>query len=68
MYIWFGIDVNEQLLPLREAIARTEEIVPPAHSGLTLPLHISLKISSVLHAGPMVQTIFVLRIFDLLTG
>jgi 2'-5' RNA ligase len=45
MYIWFGIDVNEQLLPLREAIARAEEIVPPDHSGLTLPLHISLKIS-----------------------
>lgn len=45
MYIWFGIDVNEQLLPLREGIAKVEELVPPTHSGLTLPLHISLKIS-----------------------
>jgi 2'-5' RNA ligase len=45
MYIWFGIDVNEQLLPLRDGIQNAEEVVPPTHSGLTLPLHISLKIS-----------------------
>ncbi len=45
MYLWFGIDLNEQLTEVREQIAIAESIVPPAHSALTLPLHISLKIS-----------------------
>lgn len=43
MYFWTGISVNEQLLPLREIIARAEEQLSFATSNLSLPLHTTLK-------------------------
>ena len=43
MYFWTGISVNEQLLPLREIIARAEAQLSFALSNLSLPLHTTLK-------------------------
>ena len=43
MYIWTGISVNEQLLPLREVISRAEAQLSFATSNLSLPLHTTLK-------------------------
>ncbi len=45
MYIWIGIDVDDQLATVREAAKAAEARIGFAHSNFTLPLHISLKIS-----------------------
>ncbi|MBE6947178.1 MAG: 2'-5' RNA ligase family protein [Ruminococcaceae bacterium] len=45
MYIWVGIDVDSQLSEIREKVHSAEEIIDFVHSNLTLPFHISLKIS-----------------------
>ena len=45
MVFWTGIDVDTQLPGLAEAVAETERKLQPVHSALTLPFHISLKIS-----------------------
>ena len=45
MYLWLGIDVEDQLAAVRQEIMRVEREIPFAHSVLTLPLHISLKIT-----------------------
>ena len=45
MYLWTAIDVDEQLAPVREEAKRIEKAVVFQESNITLPLHISLKIS-----------------------
>ncbi len=45
MYIWLGIDVNEQLNTLREKTTKVTQMLNSLNSALTLPLHISLRIS-----------------------
>ena len=45
MYIWVGADVDSQLGEIKEYVKKTEEALGLFHSTLTLPLHISLKIS-----------------------
>ncbi len=45
MYIWLGIDVDDQLGAIKTAAQRAEEQVGFSHSNFTLPMHISLKIS-----------------------
>lgn len=45
MYIWVGADVDSQLGEIKELIKKTEKAIGIVHSTLTLPLHISLKIS-----------------------
>ena len=45
MYIWIAIDVDDQLSSLRKEAKRIEEIVKFNESNITLPMHISLKIS-----------------------
>lgn len=45
MYIWVGADVDSQLGEIKELTKKTEEALGLVHSSLTLPLHISLKIS-----------------------
>lgn len=45
MYIWVGIDVDDQLGEMREQSRVAEEEIGFSNSNFTLPLHISLKIS-----------------------
>lgn len=45
MYIWLGADVDSQLEEIKELTKKTEKALGIVHSTLTLPLHISLKIS-----------------------
>ena len=45
MYIWIGIDVDDQLADIRERVGVLEKALKIANSNLTLPFHISLKIS-----------------------
>ena len=45
MYIWTGIDVDDQLPGLRQRIGELEERLDISNSNLTLPVHISLKMS-----------------------
>lgn len=45
MYIWIGIDVDDQLTDMKSAAKTTEDRIGFTHSNFTLPLHISLKIS-----------------------
>ena len=45
MYIWVGADVDKQLGEIKELTKKTENALRIAQSTLTLPLHISLKIS-----------------------
>ena len=45
MYVWLGIDVNEQLLELRRRGSILEDKIGCVNSVYTLPMHISLKIS-----------------------
>ena len=45
VYIWIGIDVEEQLLPLKEQALAIEKNIGLTRSTFTIPLHISLKIS-----------------------
>ena len=45
MYIWTAIHVDEQLASIKEEAKRIEQIVGFQESNITLPMHISLKIS-----------------------
>jgi 2'-5' RNA ligase len=45
MYIWVGVDVENQLLEVKEKTMEVEKKLGFANSNFTLPLHISLKIS-----------------------
>ena len=45
MFIWTAIDVDEQLTAVKKEAKRIEEVVGFRESNITLPLHISLKIS-----------------------
>ncbi len=45
MYIWVGIDMDNQLEEIREAAKAAERAIGFRHSNFTLPLHVSLKIS-----------------------
>ena len=45
MYIWVGADVDSQLGEIKDLTKKTEEALGIVPSTLTLPLHISLKIS-----------------------
>lgn len=45
MYLWLGVDVEEQLSAVKTAAQEAEEAIGFAHSNFTLPLHISLKMS-----------------------
>lgn len=45
MYIWIGIDVDDQLTQIKAAAREIEDRIGFRHSNFTLPLHISLKIS-----------------------
>ena len=46
MYIWTAIDVDRQLLELRECAKKASLELGVSNPALTLPLHISLKIST----------------------
>lgn len=45
MYVWIGIDVDNQLFEIKDKARKIEEKIGFKNSGFTLPLHISLKIS-----------------------
>ena len=45
MYIWIGIDVDEQVKNIREKVREQEILSGVEKSNLTLPFHISLKMS-----------------------
>ena len=45
MYIWIGINVNDQLLPVGKKAKQIENEIGFPNSNFTLPLHVSLKIS-----------------------
>jgi 2'-5' RNA ligase len=45
MYIWLAIDVNEQLYHLRDKTVQLSKQLDSVNTALTLPLHISLRIS-----------------------
>ncbi|MBO4872754.1 MAG: 2'-5' RNA ligase family protein [Lachnospiraceae bacterium] len=45
MYIWIGIDVDEQVENIREKVREQEILRGIVKSNLTLPFHISLKMS-----------------------
>ena len=45
MYIWTGIDIDAQLAGVREKVRRLEREQKVKNSNLTLPFHISLKMS-----------------------
>jgi 2'-5' RNA ligase len=45
MYVWIGINVNDQLLALRNEAKKIEDSIGFSTSCYTLPYHISLKIS-----------------------
>ncbi|MBR6704683.1 MAG: hypothetical protein IKI82_04565, partial [Lachnospiraceae bacterium] len=45
MYIWTGIDVDDQLAGIREKVRQLEREQGVTNSNLTLPFHISLKMS-----------------------
>ena len=49
--IWVGIGVDEQLQSVRERIAAVEERLALSNSNLTLPLHISMKMSFAVEEG-----------------
>ena len=44
MFIWTGIDVDEQLAGIRDRVRQLEKEQGVTNSNLTLPFHISLKI------------------------
>ena len=43
MYIWTGIDMDDQLAGIREQVRQLEREQGVTNSNLTLPFHISLK-------------------------
>lgn len=45
MYIWVAIDIDDQLTSVKREAKRIEKLVAFNESNITLPLHISLKIS-----------------------
>ena len=45
MYIWVGVDVEEQLQAVKALAQAAEQRVGFVHSNFTLPLHVSLKMS-----------------------
>lgn len=45
MFIWTAIDVDEQLLDIKREAKRIEKVIGFQESNITLPMHISLKIS-----------------------
>lgn len=45
MYLWFAIDVNRYYEYLKERVKEIEDIVKYDNTNLSLPYHISLKIS-----------------------
>ena len=45
MYIWTGIDMDDQLAGIREQVRQLEREQGVTNSNLTLPFHISLKMS-----------------------
>lgn len=45
MFIWTAIDVEEELKSVKENVKKIEELIQFNESNLTLPLHVSLKIS-----------------------
>ncbi len=45
MYLWTAIDVSEQLHPLRRDVERISRELDLDNGALTLPFHISLRIS-----------------------
>jgi 2'-5' RNA ligase len=45
MYIWLGINVNDQLLDIRRRAESIEREMGAENSCYTLPMHVSLKIS-----------------------
>ncbi len=45
MYLWIGIDVEDDLEALKIKTRKIEREIGFAHSNFTLPLHISVKIS-----------------------
>lgn len=45
MYIWIAIDVDDQLSLIKQEAKRIEQVVGFLESNITLPMHISLKIS-----------------------
>lgn len=45
MYVWTGIDVDNQLEDIKRNVFRIERAIGFQHSNFTLPFHISLKIS-----------------------
>lgn len=45
MFIWTAIDVDEQLLEIKKEAKRIETVIGFQDSNITLPMHISLKIS-----------------------
>ena len=45
MFIWVAIDVDEQLMKIKSEAKRIEKLVNFRGSNITLPMHISLKIS-----------------------
>ena len=45
MYIWIGIDVDDQLTSVKQRTQEIERRIGFEHSNFTLPLHVSLKIS-----------------------
>ena len=45
MYIWIGINVDDQLADIKPLIKAVEDKIGFEHSIFTLPFHVSLKIS-----------------------
>ena len=45
MYIWVGVDVEEQLQSMKILAKAVEEAIGFTHSNFTLPMHVSLKMS-----------------------
>lgn len=45
MYVWIGIDVDDQLTSVKARTQEVERRIGFEHSNFTLPLHVSLKIS-----------------------
>ncbi|MBO7304951.1 MAG: 2'-5' RNA ligase family protein [Clostridia bacterium] len=45
MYIWIGINVDDQLAGIKTRVKKIENSIGFEHSVFTLPFHVSLKIS-----------------------